>query len=169
MENKSNIGIILLKNIAGLILFYSIFNFTLTNQPGYNWVWNTMIKSNLKMIKANPNITMQQKHEAKQGFVARYYDLINKNTPEDAIILFPSDEIINSDKKFKLKLLRDRRKTTYFIYPRRAVYEKHPEYDSELMDKVTHVAIINSKGYDKLNYEVPQNQRQKFSILPIKR
>lgn len=168
MDNKSNIGIILLKNIVGIIIFYSILNFTLTNQPGYDWVWNKMIKGNLKMIKNNPGLTTQQKHEAKQGFVARYYDMINKNSPEDAIILFPSDEAIMSDKKMKLKLLKDRRKTTYFIYPRRAVYEKDKEFDAEFMDKVTHIAIVNFEGYENLPYDVPQNKRQKFSIIPVK-
>ncbi|MDD5231399.1 MAG: hypothetical protein PHC43_08725, partial [Candidatus Marinimicrobia bacterium] len=54
--------------------------------------------------------------------------------------------------------------STYFLYPRRLVYEAEKE-KNPFYDKVDYVAIVNFWGYDKLEYEVAQ--KIKLNILPV--
>ncbi len=157
---------VLVYNILSFFILLFLLNLFVSENNGYNWMWNTLLNKNLEMIKKNKNLSIAQKHESKQGFFFKYLNFINANTPEDAIILMPPDSIINSvDSKFKLETLKNRCKTTYFIYPRKAVYEKNMEYDSLYLDKVTHVAIVNYYGYERLNYDI--KHKHQFSIMPI--
>jgi hypothetical protein len=41
--------------------------------------------------------------------------------------------------------------------------DEHPE----LKKRITHVLIIEGKGYDRLKYDVPLEQRPREAILPI--
>ena len=163
---KKQWGVVLSYNVLAFFILLFSLNLFVTKNNGYKWMWNTLLKKNLETIEKYKELTVAQRHESKQGFYAKYLNFINENTPEDAIILIPSDSVINSvDSKYKLKTLVDRRKTTYFIYPRRAVYEKSMEYDSIYLDKITHVAIVNYYGYESLNYGV--SNKQQFSVMPV--
>jgi hypothetical protein len=53
----------------------------------------------------------------------------------------------------------------YFIFPRLCVGEDEKATGSELFAKVTHVAIVNGWGYDKLHYS-PKNRIREM-VLPI--
>ena len=162
---KTNYGKTIISNAAAVVLLLFLLDSLVSKNVGYHWMWNTLLKQNLESIQQYKHLTTAQKHESRQGFFFTYLNFINTHTPEDAVILLPPDSIIQQVDG--LNKLGDRRKTTYFIYPRRAVYEKYRHnYDSTYWNKITHVAIVNYYGYDKLNYQV--NDKQQFSILPAK-
>ena len=55
----------------------------------------------------------------------------------------------------------------YFLYPRLCVQIGKEENNPSLKERVTHVLIVEGKGYEKLHYEVPMNMRPKEDVLPI--
>jgi hypothetical protein len=54
---------------------------------------------------------------------------------------------------------------TYFLYPRRMVYEDD-KGKSPLYAQATYVVSINGYGIDKLNYQVKQ---EPFMVLPLRK
>jgi hypothetical protein len=139
---------------------------------GYNWVWNTLIKENLAMQRKMPNLSEQQKSEAKMGYDITYMSYLVENTPKNAVILFPDPkEILNDSIPDQPKF----RSTSggiytplwvqYFAFPRKIVFAnekgKNPNYN-----KITHVAIVNYAGYEHIPYPVDTTNR--LGILPIK-
>lgn len=161
----------ILKNIISLfiiILALLLFN----NLKGYKWLWNSLVMGNLKNIKKYPNLTFNKKYEIKCGFDYKYLEYIKSNTPKDAIILMasksiliPEDEKTNFNKEGSWGV-KNKAWATYFIYPRKLVYENNKN-TNPFYKEVTHVAIANNWGYDKLNYKV--DKKYKYYILPIKR
>ncbi|MCB9186889.1 MAG: hypothetical protein H6601_09100 [Flavobacteriales bacterium] len=142
------------------------------NNAGYNWVVESQIIQSQESMKKFKDLTYQQKMEAKLGFTMRYFDFIRKNTPDTAVILMPPDTVIRPPGQVHHTKTAMNGYTTiytwvsYFIYPRKLVYEDRKERFPQLTDKVTHVAIINKWGYNKLPYRV--NQENEYSIMPIK-
>ena len=157
----------LLNNVIIAILFV-ILIFKLKDQnPGYRWVHESLIEANLKTIKKYKNLTFEQRQEAKMGFNATYLNFVKNNTPDTAIILMPPDSIIlpvKGKSEFS-KHMKNKAWCSYLIYPRRLVYEREKS-NSSLYESVTHVAIMNGWGYDKLAY--PIKDKSKHTILPIK-
>lgn len=134
--------------------------------PGYNWAFDKLLVGNLKDIEQRKDYTYEVKHEAKRGFFARYLFFINKNTPEDAVILFPTKEVIEAvPEEQKLGDMRYKGHIMYFIYPRIAIYADEENYEKN-KDKITHVAIVNSQGYEYVPYTV--SSKQQYTVVPIK-
>jgi len=157
----------LLKNImiffGALFLVYCLKNFN----NGYKWTFETLIKQNLITIKKYKKLKIEQKYEAKVGFNYQFLNFINKNTPQDAIIIMPPDSVflpVNKKSDFQ-KFITYKGWPNYFVYPRRLVYEKDKDINP-LYIKATHVAIVNYWGYHKLPYNV--KTRNKYSVLPLK-
>ena len=128
-----------------------------------------LIGQNIETIEQYGHLDNQQKKEAKLGFAVRYYNFINEQTPDSSIILMPPNDIIKNttgNYKFHDKAVA-KGWVSYFVYPRRVVFEDEKNEYPELYKKVTHVAIINNWGYEKLNYNV--SGKQPYTVLPIKK
>ncbi len=133
---------------------------------GYNWYFTSLIEDNFKAMKQYKTLTTEQKLESKIGFNFSYLKFLKTNTPEDAIILMPPDSVFfpsNEKSEFQVFILTPSW-ASYFVYPRKLVYEK--QNNLALNKKVTHVAVMNSWGYDKLSYQAARNN--KYNIFPIK-
>lgn len=144
----------------------------------YSWIYDSVIKENLKTIREYGGLTLDQKYEAKLGFDYSFLYTVRENTPENAVILWPPEDAIktakvnqqgNDGKVQSVKaftFMHSLPWSTYFLYPRRIVSEdeagKIPLYDS-----ATHVAVVNYWGYDKIRFiNLDQNKKQ-FTILPL--
>ena len=157
----------LLNNVVLAIVFV-ILIFKLKDQnPGYKWMNETLIGANLETMKKYKNLTFEQKQEAKMGFNVKYLNFIKNNTPDSAVILMPPDSIIlpSEGKSEFNKHLKNKVWCSYHIYPRKIVYERE-RHTSSLYSSITHVAIINGWGYNKLSYRV--NNKSKYTVMPIK-
>ncbi len=82
-----------------LALGYNLFD-------GYRWVVEGLILKNLQVIRQYPDLSIEQKRAAKLGFDYAFLDYTKKNTPDDAVILFPPNSALfpaNGNSKFKPK------------------------------------------------------------------
>nr|WP_320020648.1 hypothetical protein [uncultured Draconibacterium sp.] len=153
------------RNIIVGVFFYLLFLNIYNHSSGYKWLNKTFVRSNWKFIHEHSDWDIDQKRQVKFGFIAKYLNFIVENTPDTAIILMPSDSVVQSiDARLKLKYLTSKAYVNYFLYPRKPVYYKCSE-DSAFIQSVTHVAIVNGSGYENLNFQVKNHQ--KFTVLPI--
>lgn len=156
----------ILLNFLFVGLLFLTLKVTTKKFQAYTWMWDTLLHKNYSYIGQNPNLTFEQKQEMKLGFYAKYLNHVKNNTEEDAIILMPPDSTLSStEPQLNLKYLKDRRRTTYFLYPRKPVYRKSYQYDKNLLAQLTHVAIVDYQGYQELGYKLRDKHR--FTVLPI--
>lgn len=144
---------------------------------GYRWAIHDLAFKNLENIEQvkaqlsaqRADSTPQSLFEAKMNMKVSLYpmfDYIKANTPEDAIILLPEgDSAVSNTSKWNF--IYDPEWVEYFIYPRLCLAIGREDEHPELKNKITHVLIIEGKGYDKLKYDVPLEQRPREAILPI--
>lgn len=143
--------------VASVVIIMALFN----NVEGYDWLLNTMLKGNLETIEKYPNLTTQQRYEAKWGGEVNYLFQIKSSTPDSAIVLLPPRQTL---KDVGLKSMVDPPHVAYFLYPRKAVYE-----DDKATNKnykyAKFLVSVNGWGLDKLSQ--PVSNPQPFMILPI--
>ena len=144
---------------------------------GYHWAIHDLALGNLKGIEESKekiaasklDSTEKSLYETKMGMKVGLYPLIQhmiKSTPEDAVILLPEgDSVISNTSKWNF--IYDPEWTEYFIYPRLCVAIGRENEHPELAKRVTHVLIIEGKGYEKLKYNVPMEMRAREAVLPI--
>lgn len=152
------------RNLMVCALFFLLVLYCYKKIPGYTWVHDGLLRGNMQVIKQYGQLSLDQKYEMKLGYTYAYLRYIKQQTPEDAIILMPSDADIYFSKGSRFtgepnnKLWSSR-----FLYPRKLVYVD--EQASAYMSQITHVAIINGWGYDKLPYKVSEQVAN--TIFPL--
>lgn len=107
--------------------------------------------------------------EAKLAMKVGIYGLlqeINKRTPPNAVILLPEGDTITANNP-RWNFIYEPEWTQYFIYPRLCVAMGKEKDNPELAKRATHIVIIEGKGYDRLKYDIPVEQRPEVAILPI--
>ncbi|MDR2423941.1 MAG: hypothetical protein LBD59_04355 [Prevotellaceae bacterium] len=147
--------------LAGAVLLYM----GLSMNEGYKWVWTGLLKSNWKVIRTHKNATIEERYAMKVGFDYSYLNYIKKNTPEDAIILFPPHEHLSKtvDNQKLSNQIGSKKWVTHFLYPRRVLYQTEKD-KNPLYNQVTHVAITAGYGYEYLEYTV--NEQPPFAVFP---
>lgn len=153
---------------------------------GYKWVNHTFIKMNRQNIMMMDTFDLDEKRSAKNGINFNYLRIIRDNTPEDAIVIMPDRSVVppkNAPANTpKFTDVYNKPASTYFLYPRTLVYDEkdapltpdgkeNPNADPDYEEKrknATHVAILYGQGYEKLNYTVPPQQREYYTVVPIK-
>jgi hypothetical protein len=156
------------KNIViGMIVYFAV-HYLIDKQTSYDWAYNTLMKENYKTAKKYKHFTFDKKLEVKLGYTFVYWKYLRDNTPEDAIILFPTHDIF-CPKGEKSKFTGEpasKMQTSRFLYPRKLVYPNEIE-TNRYGKQLTHVAIVNGWGYEYLEYTVANKVDD--TVLPIKR
>ena len=151
----------------------------------YKWIYNNLLSKNLEVQRGLDTMDLSERYLYKLKGDYQYVKLLKDNTPENAVILMPDQSDLVIPQGFPentptFKTLTDKAWCYYFLYPRKLVYEveskdlldnkpnfrKDPDY-IEHRRRVTHVAIVYGKGYDKLNYSPNQTERKAYTVLPI--
>jgi len=152
--------------IIGLFCYFLIFQ-CIDEQKDYKWVYYSLMKENLKTMQKYKKLSIEKKFNSKLGFNYSYWKYIHDNTPEDAVILYPTREIcFPKDKETKLTgEATNKFIITRFLYPRKLVYPTEIE-TNRYGKEITHVAIANGWGYEYLEYNV--GYQIDYAVLPIK-
>ena len=164
-------GINFLVNVVVLLLSLFFVMILMKKVDGYKWVRETLFKENLDFIKKNGSLTTDQKLEAKLGFDYAYVRML-KDSPENAVILMPTRTYIDTIRKQNQAIsmnsagIFNATWSEYFLYPRKIVFEDERD-KNPLYKKVTHVAILSYRGYEKLNYQVADSSKIAYGILAI--
>lgn len=160
---------LLFRNFLAVLITAVVIFLLYKNIQGYQWVWDTLLVKNLNVMKQYSDLTIEQKWAIKLGFDYRYLEFMKKNTPEDAVILMPADSVlfppgVKSEFTKESYSVRNKAWATYFLYPRKIIYEKEIN-KNPLASKINYIAIANYRGYERLNYSV--KIKQKYQVLPI--
>lgn len=152
------------KNIiaAGIVLL--LLKVVMILQPTYEWVCFTMLPENMAIIRAYPNLDYDRKMVLKLNTNYIYLKNVKDNTPEDAVILWPSAEAFSNKKGPLTGEMSNKIYALRFLYPRKLVIP----FDfgkSHYVDEITHVAIVNGEGFEYIPYKVEKFEN---GILPVK-
>ena len=137
---------------------------------GYYWAVHTVAINEKNEIhemedKARKPITREDKLAQRVG-IWPLIDYINKNTPPNAVILLPAgDSAVSNNGKWNY--IYDPEWMEYFIYPRLCLTMGNEKAHPDLAKRADYAVIIEGKGYDKLKYDVPLEQRAREAVLPI--
>lgn len=155
-------------NLAG-IFFTTFFFIFLFQIPGYKSLFNDVFLKDLNIMSKYPEMSYERKSFLKNGNDFRYVDLIKKKTPNNAIVLMPSEEMIFPESKkpiFNQRTawgIKNKAWAEYYLYPRKLIYVD--ELTPELLNRIEYVAIINGMGYEYLDYEV--TRKTGMDVKPI--
>jgi hypothetical protein len=147
---------------GGILLIFASYR----HVNGYRWTWDSLLRGNWDLMRKHPDASIEQRYELKLGFLYKYLDYVRKNTPEDAVILFPeSAQIREMEKKHRIDTrLTGKLELSYFLYPRKVVM-KLEQGINPIYDTYTHVAVVNGYGYGDVNYAV--DPKPEFNILKV--
>lgn len=152
------------KNALFMVLALLLVRYALTEQPTYRWVYSSLLKKNMATIRKYPKLTFDEKMQMKLGADYDYLHFVRQATPENAVILYPSPEAFRKKGSPFKQEISNKLYATRFLYPRLLVLESELE-GSVLADKITHVAIVNGEGKEKLPY--PVDPEIQFAVLPV--
>lgn len=161
----------IVKNLLILGGVLILLNALKEHNMGYKWVVDTQIIKSQENIEKFKELNYDQKMQAKLGFTIKYFDFVKEHTPDTAVILMPPDTVIRPPgqvhytKTAMNGYTTNRRWVSYFLYPRKLIYQDRLDKFPDLAQSVTHVAIINTWGYQKLPYRV--SQKNQYSVMPI--
>ena len=109
----------------------------------------------MRFIFLHWNNSAEKKYELRFGTTFTLLNNIAQRTPPDAIIIMPPDSLLlNSQGKTKFhKEITEKTWASYFIYPRKLVYEKEKN-TNPLYAKANYVLVLNGWGLDKIHYKL---------------
>jgi hypothetical protein len=152
--------------IIGMLVYFTV-QYLIGKYKPYNWAYNVLMKENYKTAKKYKYISLDRKLEMKLGYDFTYWKFLRDNTPENAVILYPTHNIFFPEGK-KSKFVREpasKMQALRFLYPRKLVYYNETE-TNRYGKQLTHVAIVNGCGYEYLEYAVAN--RADDTVLPIR-
>lgn len=166
-DPRPTFAVILVRNLivgfAAFLLVYTCYK----NVAAYTWVHDGLLKGNMEIIHKYKHTSFDNRNEMKLGYTYAYLRYIARQTPETAVILMPGKSVFfppNVKTEFTGQPY-NKIWATRFLYPRKIVLEGE-EKANKYGDKITHVAIVNGWGYDKLEYSV--NSPVKNAVLPVR-
>jgi hypothetical protein len=146
---------------------------------GYNWAIHDLAFGSLDNIEqlkeefsrthddSTPKSLLEAKLRRKVGLYP-FFEYIRKTTPKDAVIYIPAgDSAMWNNSKWNF--IYEPEWMEYFLYPRLCLTIGSDSLHPDLAKKATHVLIVEGKGYEKLKYDVPVEQRMQEAVLPIER
>ena len=154
------------RSIAVGLVGIALLKIAVSTNPGYNFVYNNLLRSNWEFMQKNKALPNEQRLMSKLGFSYVFVEHLKNNTPESAVILFPKREYIMEKGSQEIRgEMTNKVWLASFLYPRKTVFEEE-KGANPLFEQANYVAIINTHGYNLLEYDV--EQEVEYALLPIK-
>ena len=133
--------------------------------PYYSYISSDLPKD-MRYIFLHWNNSMKQKYQLRFGTTFSLLNNIVNRTPPDAIIIMPPDSVLlNPKSKMKfIKEIVEKNWSSYFVYPRKLVYEKEKS-TNPLYEKANYILILNGWGLDKIHYKL--ENKIETGVIPI--
>jgi len=133
--------------------------------PFYHYI-SSDLPNDMRFIFLHLNNSAEEKYKLRFGATFLLLNNIVKQTPQDAIIIMPPDSVLlNSKSMIKLhKEIIEKSWASYFVYPRRLVYEKEKN-TNPLYENANYVVILNGWGLDKIHYTL--ENKILTGVIPI--
>lgn len=133
--------------------------------PYYRYISSDLPKD-MKFIFLHWNNSPEEKYQLRFGATFSLLNNIVNHTPPDAIIIMPPDTVLlNSKSKIKFhKEVLEKNWASYFVYPRKLVYEKEKN-TNPLYEKANYVVVFNGWGLDKIHYKL--ENKITTGVIPI--
>lgn len=163
-EKHTTVRTALIANGVGLLLVGLLYT-CLSHYPAYSFVVRAL-QGNYATISKHRGSPLPERYTMKLKSNYIVYAQLVANTPADAVIYLPSESALAPEVN-----QANFHKNTFskgwalrFLYPRKVVLES--EYATSIYTpQITHVAIINGVGADKLPYRI--KSLPAFGVLPI--
>ena len=161
-------GIAFHMNLIALVVSFFFVLVLYKNVPTYQWLKDTLIKENLKLIKKYPRLTLDEKLQAKIGYDYAVIKMIKDSTPETAIVLLPPKDSCHKVRGLEKAQglngggIASKFWCEYYLYPRKVVYSLDHDPDSA---KVDYIAVIGGYGLERLG---PEYQRTGYTVVSLK-
>jgi hypothetical protein len=151
------------------VLFIGIVILLISSNKGYDRLYKINVVRMFKDLERYKGMDYDQRLRKMLPQDYPFLSDIRDKTPADAVLLAPPKAIWHPEGR-KLGFgtwIHSPSYLAYFLYPRKVIIDDKKGAKSPLMNEVTHVLIVDSWGYDKLKYQVPD--RQPFAVLPIQK
>lgn len=165
-EKKSSLPFIVFRNIVAVLAVSTATFIIIKEQPGYNWTYNSLLKGNMKTIRLYPKLTLNNRFEMKLGMSYDFLNYIKEQTPDNAVLLYPSQEDFFPPGKQSPFQHEPYNKTwaTRFLYPRKLVLPNELD-KNKYASEISHVVIVNGKGFERIPY--PMEHKIEHGVFPI--
>ncbi len=149
------------------LLFLGVVGLLMTYNKGYDRLYKENIVGLIQQMHQYKGMSYEEKLGKLLPQDYPYLSFVKKSTPPDAVILAPPRSVWQpKDQHLKFSRWISRKDyLTYFLYPRKIVFDDNNDRDNPLKQQLTHVMIVDSWGYDKLSYEV--SNPQALTVMPI--
>ena len=147
--------------LSATILFVALLLIT----PYYRYI-SSDLPNDMRFIFLHWNSSAEKKYELRFGTTFTLLYNIAQRTPPDAVIIMPPDSLLlNSKGKTKFhKEIAEKSWASYFVYPRKLVYEKEKD-TNPLYAKANFVLVYNGWGLDKIHYKL--ESKIVIGVIPI--
>lgn len=168
-KDKSNASVGMFRkislNVISVLFAWLLVFFCYKKNSSYAWVYDSLLVGNYKIASANKHLTIDEVREFKIGFNFSYLMFLKAHTPENAVIWMPERKAYFPEGK-KSPFSGDIASKMYrlrVLYPRKIV--DAGENNNKYSKKITHVAVLDGQGADKLNYKL--KEVLDFAVYPV--
>lgn len=156
------------RNLALLLVSILLLS-TLRSTTYGNWLWNYYAKANLQFIQSYPDLTLDERLAAKLGSDYRFLLFLREQTPEDAVLYYPTGDDFRSvrdqsGQSLFSGQLTDKLTAVRFLYPRRIVVEKEL-HKTSYTDSLTFITILSPRNRELIPY--PIDPAFTIGVLPV--
>lgn len=158
-----------LRNVVAAIVGLAVFTVVVNFNRSYHWLWFTFTKTNLADIKADRQLSLDDRMEHRLGVDYDFVQTVKGMTPENAVVFYPSrDDFLATPSHGKKMPFRgtivDKIAAIRFLYPRRVVTTEELGL-TPYAEKITHIAIVNGLHRDMVDY--PCDTMPIIDVLPV--
>lgn len=168
-SNRRDLGTWIVRNLVLLVVALVLVSFLKGKHMG-QWLWNYYIASNLEFIRSYPDLSLDERLSAKLGADYRFMLYLRDNTPEDAVVYYPTGDDFRAARSADGKQifsgqLTDKLTAVRFLYPRRVVVEKELG-QTAYTDSLTHITVVSERNLKMLPYEI--DPARALGVYPVK-
>ena len=126
-----------------------------------------MLECDYSFARKYPDLPLDDRYIAKLGTLYTILDEVRNQTPENAVIYWPSAKAFMNGglgQKFYVSHVAFKMVASRFLYPRKIVTEAEYRHQGAV-PPLTHVFVVRGEGLELLPYDVPAGSD--YMVFPM--